>query len=408
MQEDLYSRKLTGRWGILFAIIFVASTLRSPLTSVGPVIEQIKSALTLNNSLAGSLTTIPLLIFAVVSPFVSRIAKRLTVPRTVLWAMILLIVALFIRVLGGTSLFIIGTILMGVAIAFGNVLMPSFVKWMFPLQIGLVTGLYTATMNLTAGLGAGFSYPLSQMTHFGYRFALLFWVIFAMIAVILWVTNIKPTRRETQADEASTQQEQATERPAPSFNIMKSKLAWAVALLMGLQSMIFYTIVTWLPTILIARGISPSTSGYLLMLNQFCQVPLTLIFPILAGKINNQRILIYVISLFYLVGFALFFSHVYTLLIIGIILVGAATGACFSMCMALFSFRARTHEGSVTLSGFGQSVGYIIAAVGPFLIGLLHDVTHTWLAAIIAFVLMAIGVLLAGIKAASNDVVEDT
>lgn len=88
MQEDLYSRKLTGRWGILFAIIFVASTLRSPLTSVGPVIEQIKSALTLNNSLAGSLTTIPLLIFAVVSPFVSRIAKRLTVPRTVLWAMI--------------------------------------------------------------------------------------------------------------------------------------------------------------------------------------------------------------------------------------------------------------------------------------------------------------------------------
>ena len=148
------------------------------------MIEQIKSALTLNNSLAGSLTTIPLLIFAVVSPFVSRIAKRLTVPRTVLWAMILLIAALFIRVLGGTSLFIIGTILMGVAIAFGNVLMPSFVKWMFPLQIGLVTGLYTATMNLTAGLGAGFSYPLSQMTHFGYRFALLFWVIFAMIAVI--------------------------------------------------------------------------------------------------------------------------------------------------------------------------------------------------------------------------------
>ena len=128
---------------------------------------------------------------------------------------------------------------MGVAIAFGNVLMPSFVKWMFPLQIGLVTGLYTATMNLTAGLGAGFSYPLSQMTHFGYRFALLFWVIFAMIAVILWVTNIKPTRRETQADDASTQQEQATDRPAPSFNIMKSKLAWAVALLMGLQSMIF-------------------------------------------------------------------------------------------------------------------------------------------------------------------------
>ncbi|MCU5746982.1 MFS transporter [Staphylococcus sp. SQ8-PEA] len=406
MTNDMYSRTLSGRWGILFAIIFVASTLRAPLTAVGPVIDQIKSALSLNNSLAGSLTTIPLLIFAVVSPFVSRIAKRFTIPRTVLWAMLLLVLALILRVLGGAPLFIMGTILMGIAIAIGNVLMPSFVKWMFPLQIGLVTGLYTATMNLTAGLGGGLSYPLSRLTQFGFRFSLIFWGCFGIIAIVLWLIYISGGKREsnrttTQSTDTASIKEEA------QVQILKSKLAWSVALLMGFQSMIFYTLVTWLPSILVSRGISPSSAGYLLMLNQFCQVPMTLIFPILAGRVKNQRHLIYTICVLYLIGFSMFFSHVYTLLIVGIVLVGAATGACFSLCMALFSMRARTHDGSVSLSGFGQSVGYIVAAIGPLIIGVLHDMTHAWTTAIIAFLVMALGCLVFGVKAASNEVIED-
>ena len=134
-------------------MVFVASTLRAPLTAVGPVIDQIKDALSINNSVAGILTTIPLLIFGIVSPFVSKVSSRLTMSKTVFLSTILVIIALIVRVSGGFPIFILGTVLLGIGIAFGNVVLPSYVKWKFPLQIGLMTGLYSGTMNFTAGLG---------------------------------------------------------------------------------------------------------------------------------------------------------------------------------------------------------------------------------------------------------------
>ena len=167
-------------WIVLLGMIFVASTLRAPLTSVGPVVDSIKSTLEINNSLAGFLTTIPLLIFGIVSPLVSRVVTKLTMSGAIVYALILLMVGLFLRVSGGINLFIFGTILIGVAIAFGNVCLPSYVKWKFPLQIGLFTGIYSATMNFTAGLGGGLSYPLSQISPLGFRLSLAFWIILAV------------------------------------------------------------------------------------------------------------------------------------------------------------------------------------------------------------------------------------
>ncbi|MGW7927147.1 CynX/NimT family MFS transporter [Staphylococcus xylosus] len=402
MTDPYRINKVNNNWGVILAIVFIASTLRAPLTSVGPVVDEIKQVMEINNSVAGILTTIPLIIFAIVSPFVSKVTARLTMSRTILYSTMLLIVALYLRIAGDFTLFLIGTVILGIAIAFGNVVLPSYVKWYFPMQIGLATGIYSGTMNFTAGLGGGLSFPLSEITPLGFRLSLSFWILFAIIAIILWIPK---ARKGVQLEKATAIAEQQ-DRPK-KVTITKSKLAWMVALTMGFQSMVFYTVVAWVPSILVDRGLDPSTAGYLLMLNQFSQVPMTFTFPIIASKLKDQRILVVIITALFLVGFSLFFTQSLVLLIIGIIIAGLAMGACFSLCMTFFSIRARTSDGSISLSGFGQSVGYLIAAVGPFLIGYLHDATESWDSGIIALIVMSVLFFIFGYPAAKNKVVED-
>ena len=402
MTDPYRINKVNNNWGVILAIVFIASTLRAPLTSVGPVVDEIKQVMEINNSVAGILTTIPLIIFAIVSPFVSKVTARLTMSRTILYSTMLLIVALYLRIAGDFTLFLIGTLILGIAIAFGNVVLPSYVKWYFPMQIGLATGIYSGTMNFTAGLGGGLSFPLSEITPLGFRLSLSFWILFAVIAIILWIPK---ARKGVQLEKATAIADQQ-DRPK-KVAITKSKLAWMVALTMGFQSMVFYTVVAWVPSILVDRGLDPSTAGYLLMLNQFSQVPMTFTFPIIASKLKDQRILVVIITVLFLVGFSLFFTQSLVLLIIGIIIAGLAMGACFSLCMTFFSIRARTSDGSISLSGFGQSVGYLIAAVGPFLIGYLHDATESWDSGIIALIVMSVLFFIFGYPAAKNKVVED-
>ncbi|MDK9858322.1 CynX/NimT family MFS transporter [Staphylococcus equorum] len=402
MSELYRTHRINERWGVIIAIVFIASTLRAPLTSVGPVIEEIKQVMEIDNSVAGILTTIPLIIFAVVSPLVSKVTSRLTMSRTIFYSTILLIVALFLRIAGDFNLFIIGTLLLGIAIAFGNVVLPSYVKWYFPMQIGLATGIYSGTMNFTAGLGGGLSFPLSEISPIGFRLSLSFWIIFGVIALLLWIPKARTGAKLEQATV-----DQSKLKTSKKVNIVKSKLAWMVALTMGFQSMVFYTMVAWVPSILIDRGLEPTTAGYLLMLNQFSQVPMTFIFPIVASKLKDQRILVVIITILFLIGFSLFFTQSLVLLIIGIVIAGLAMGACFSLCMTFFSIRANTSEGSISLSGFGQSVGYLIAAIGPFLIGYLYDATGSWNSGVVALIIMSILIFIFGYPAAKNKVVED-
>ncbi|ANQ63299.1 CynX/NimT family MFS transporter [Staphylococcus equorum] len=402
MSELYRTHRINERWGVIIAIVFIASTLRAPLTSVGPVIEEIKQVMEIDNSVAGILTTIPLIIFAIISPLVSKVTSRLTMSRTIFYSTILLIVALFLRIAGDFNLFIIGTLLLGIAIAFGNVVLPSYVKWYFPTQIGLATGIYSGTMNFTAGIGGGLSFPLSEISPIEFRLSLSFWIIFGVIALFLWIPKARTGAKLEQATV-----DQSKLETSKKVNIVKSKLAWMVALTMGFQSMVFYTMVAWVPSILIDRGLEPTTAGYLLMLNQFSQVPMTFIFPIVASKLKDQRILVVIITILFLIGFSLFFTQSLALLIVGIVIAGLAMGACFSLCMTFFSIRANTSEGSISLSGFGQSVGYLIAAIGPFLIGYLYDATGSWNSGVVALIIMSILIFIFGYPAAKNKVVED-
>lgn len=381
-------------WFLLIGIIFIASTLRSPLTSVGPLISSIRDSLAISNVLAGFLTTIPLLAFALISPFAPKIARRFGMELTLFVSLILLTAGIITRSLGTTPNLLIGTFLIGLAIAFGNVLLPGLIKLNFPLHMGLITGIYSVSMNLSAAIAVGVSAPLSHNTHFGWRGALGVWALLAFIALLVWLPQLKNKKSPNSLD--------IHLEKAKSPSLWRSPLAWSVTFFMGFQSLIFYTTSAWMPEVLKTQGISPDSAGWMVSLLQFAQLPMTFIVPILAGKVKDQRWIVAGVALLYLLGYGGIMAGTTALVPLFMILIGIAGGAAFGLSMMFFSLRTRTPHEAADLSGMAQSFGYLLAAVGPVLFGLLHDFTSGWTVPMLIIIIASLIVLLSGLKAGKN------
>jgi len=370
---------------ILFviAIIFFASTLRTPLTGVGPIISYIREGLGISNVLAGFLTTIPLLSFAVVSPFAPRTARALGMEHTLFYSVILLTLGIVLRSLGTTFFLIVGTILIGVAIAFGNVLIPGFFKLKYPTQTGLLTGIYTVAMNVSAGIALGISQPIASNSLFGWQGSLASSIILTFITLIVWI----PLLRGEKVDLSSLS---TTNGAHENKKLWKSSLAWAIAFTMGFQSLLFYCSTTWLPEILISQGFSPDNAGWMTSIMQYSQIPMTFLIPIFAEKLNSQRSIVWMFTIFYLAGFSGIYFGITDLAALWMICLGLAGGASFGLCMMLFILRTKTAYEASQISGFAQSVGYLLAAIGPVLFGYLHDATNSWSSPNLLFIVVSI------------------
>ena len=379
---------------LVIGIIFLATTLRSPLTSVGPIIAYIRDDLGISNVLAGFITTIPLIAFALISPIVPKIARRVGMELTLFFSIILLAFGIIMRSLGNTSLLLIGTALIGIAIAFGNVLIPSLIKLKFPLQVGLLTAIFTLSMNFSSTIGAGISYPIAAYTTLGWQGALGCWAILTIIAALIWLPQIKNAKRIKENTEPAD--------TGRSKSILSNPLTWTVTLCMGLQSLLFYTTAAWIPEIMQSQGISADKSGWMLSLMQFAQLPLTFLTPILASRMKDQRPLVAFFSLLYVIGFGGLLVGNSSLSIVWMIILGFAGGASFSFAMMLFTLRTRTPMESAELSGTAQSFGYLLAAIGPVLFGFLHDATASWSMPIILFIATAIILFVVGMHAGKD------
>lgn len=380
-QQISNSKKILSNKSFIYfmiAIFLFATTLRTPITVVGPIISFIRDGLGISNGLAGFLTTIPLLAFAVVSPFAPRIARKFGMEWTLFYSVILLCAGILLRSIGETSLLIFGTILIGVAIAFGNVLIPSYFKWKFPLHIGLLTGIYSVSMNISSGFAAGFSYPIA--TSSGWQVALGFSLVLGILTLIFWLPILKEPKISLQAasDLKKTNQ------------MWKSPLAWAVAGAMGFQSFLFYCTSLWLPEIFINQGLDATSAGWMVSVMQFAQIPMTFIVPILAGKLVSQRPIAVFFTICYLIGFTGIFMEWTSLAAVWMIFLGFAGGASFGLVLMLFSLRTETAYDAAELSGFAQSVGYFVAAFGPVLFGYVHDLTNSWTIPLIMFIVVSI------------------
>ncbi|MBR7795785.1 MFS transporter [Agaribacter marinus] len=385
-------------WIFLIGIILIGSNLRAPLTSVGSLISYIRDDLGISNALAGTITTLPLLAFALVSPFAPKIANRIGIEWTIFISITLLTIGIIIRSLFGSIFLFSGTILIGLAIAIGNVLLPGLIKMNFPLKIGLMTGIYAVFMNVFGALGSGLGVPISSIGDIGWQGSLAVWGILSFIALLFWIPQLQKQNKSDPTTSATPQAE---------GSIWKSTLAWCITLFMGLQSLIFYTLITWLPEILQSHGFSSDSAGWMLFLMQFAIIPVTFIIPVIAEQMNDQKLLASITAILFMIGIGGLFSGIIPVLVISVIFIGIAGGSAFSLSMMFFSLRTSNGQQAAEMSGMAQSFGYLLAALGPVLIGALHDLTNGWQVPLIMLFIISIIILIVGLESGKQRIVTD-
>ncbi len=392
------TRPDSGATRILLAvgIIFVAAALRAPFTSVGPLLGMIRDDLGLSSTLAGAITTLPLLAFALLSPFAPQLARRFGTANVLMLALLALSIGILIRSGPGAVMLYAGTAVIGLSIAVCNVLLPGLIKGKFPERIGLMTGVYTVSMNICAAAASGISVPLAQHVGFGWRGTLALWFAVAALATIFWIPQMRNMTKGSTADH----------KPS-SIRIWRSPLAWQVTLFMGLQSLLYYVLIAWFSVILSERGMSSSHAGWILSLMQLAQLPFTFFVPLWAGRMKNQRSLVIITSILFMIGILGVWLGSTAWMAVWAIGIGIAGGVAFGLAMMFFSLRTRSTQEASELSGMAQSVGYLLAAMGPALFGLLHDVTHSWNIPLALLAVASILLFVAGLGAGSSRFVGD-
>jgi CP family cyanate transporter-like MFS transporter len=379
---------------LILGIMLIAANLRASLTGLGPLVGAIRTSTHLSNSLTGMLTSFPLLAFAIFSPLAPKIARRLGMESTLMASLILLTAGIIVRSLPSVTTLFLGTFIIGLAIAVGNVLLPSLVKRDFPTQVGPMTGAYSVSMNVFGALASGISFPLSDVAGLGWRGSLASWALLAGLAVICWLPQLRYRH--------------VAEVPGGGGSIWRSALAWQVTLFMGLQSFLFYINATWLPVILHERGMSITSAGWMLSAMQFVSLPISFIVPVLAARQTNQKGIVVVTVIFHLIGYVgLLFGNV-ELTWLWMICIGIAVGSSISLALAFFGLRTQDARQAAELSGMAQSIGYLLAAFGPILFGYLHDLTNTWFVSIMILVIVSVLLLFVGLGAGRNAYLSST
>lgn len=424
-------------------IILIGANLRAPINAVGPVINEITEALRLTPVLVGLVTTIPLMAFALLSTFAPATARRLGLEKVLLYSILVLGAGLFIRSGGSIFLLFFGAALIGVGITFGNVLMPALIKKEFPTRTGLITGMYLVSMNLVSALAAGYSTSIGRSTGMGWKASIGIWGLIAVVTLVIWLPQVLKKRatatdqplppgtpdetgsNETESDIRSKDHtDKATSAPgvttgspadpieAPPVpdhkgtaqrpSIWGSRLAWQIALFMGLQSIMFYIIAAWFPTVFQSWGMSADRSGWMFSYFQLGQVPVMFIGPVLAARMKNQVPLVWVMFLLLSVGMAGILSANTEFIFTAMIISGVALGLAFTLAMMFFVLRTKTTSEAAELSGMSQSVGYLIAAGGPPLFGALFSVTGNWSIPLLFMVATTLALFFTGLYSAKD------
>lgn len=376
---------------LVVGVLLIAANLRMSIASVGPLIGVIREDIGISNSAAGLLTTLPLLSFAIFSILAPNIARRYGIKCVLMASLIALVVGILLRSVYTALALYAGTFILGSAIAMGNVLLPALIKQQFPHRIGIMTGLYTTFMNLFGALASGLSVPIALHLGIGWRMTLASTALLVIITIILWLPQMFDRR-------SSSKRYEATQK----VNLWGSSLAWFVTLFMGLQSLLYFVMLSWLPEIFIHYGMNPSKAGFMLSLMLLFSIPANFIVPIIAERIKKQHILIITVVSVTLLGLVGIFLSGKFLAPLWTILLGLGIGGCLSLSLALIALRSPDTQHTSQLSGMAQSVGYLLAAVGPILFGALRDVTHTWSMPLIIMMVTCIVLFVVGIGAGKD------
>ncbi|MEX2602539.1 MAG: MFS transporter [Balneolaceae bacterium] len=381
---------------LIIAIALIAVNLRPSITGVGPLISEIRIDTGLSNSMLGMLTTLPILAFGLCSLLAPVLTRRIGTGHTIAVALSLLTTGILIRIYPTFTALFLGTAVLGVGIALGNVLLPGIAKSRFPKRFGLVTGIYAAMLGLGASAASGISVPLSEGMGLGWRGALGVWAILSFIALIVWLPQTRGSRpvvNRLNLIQSLT-------------SLGRSPLAWHVAIFMGLQSITFYVMVAWLPEVLIERGMSPVRAGWMLSLTQIVGMTATFFTPAWADRLENQKVPVLITQFMELVSvFGLMVPATSTgVVMLLVCFLGFGLGGSFGLALLFIGVRAKDDETANELSGMSQAVGYTLAAGAPALFGALRDWFDNWTVPLVFLVLVILVKTWSGWKSGENRV----
>jgi CP family cyanate transporter-like MFS transporter len=393
---------LTKRLGLFafLALICVSLVLRPPLAAIGPLLQEIALSLNLNASQQSLLTSIPVFCFglgAFLSPWLMR---RLGLNVTMLIVLTVLLIALVARVLFGFELLLIGTIFVGLAIAITNVLLPTLVRNDFKERASLMTSFYTTLLALSASLMAGFAVILSNGLG-GWQWVLLLTATPALFAILFWLPRFRAGQSHIRVTAESAKSE--------SRAVYRSPIAWAILGYFGLQSLGFYVVLGWLPTILIDAGLTPEAAGAFLGLATAIGIPSGLALAPVISKLRSLSWLAVLASALTAGGFALI-AWLQTndlvnnefLLVTAAALIAFGQSANFPISLSLIATRASSQAQTTTLSAFSQGWGYLIAGVGTFAFGAIGSHMPNWSVVLFAIAALSVGQMVLAAYAGRN------
>ncbi|PJR61833.1 CynX/NimT family MFS transporter [Klebsiella electrica] len=376
----------TGRRHLLLiiGILLIASTLRVTFTGAAPLLDAIRADYGLSTAQTGMLTTLPLLAFGLVSPLAAGVGRWLGIERSLLAALILICLGIGLRSLPSTALLFSGTAIIGCGIALGNVLLPGLIKRDFSQHVARMTGAYSITMGGAAALGSAMVVPLA-LAGFAWHGALLMLMLFPLLALLVWLPQ---TRKSATAPLTGS-------GAMHNRGIWRSALAWQVTLFLGINSLVYYVIIGWLPAILQSLGYSEAQAGSLHGLLQLATAAPGLAIPLILHRLKDQRAIAVSVALMCAISACgLWFwpgqAVVWTLIF------GFGSGATMILGLTFIGLRANSAHQAAALSGMAQTIGYLLAACGPPLMGKIHDANGDWQIPLIAVALISVVMALFG------------
>lgn len=378
-RDELTSRLAPPRKGLwaAVAIVLLALNLRPTIVAVSPLLEEISAALELTSFTAGLLMTLPVLCFGALGPLAPVLARRFGLERSLGLVLVLIILGSAVRLDPSVFGLFLGTFFVGAGIAFGNILLPALIKRDFADRVGLMSGLFSMALTGGATLAAGITLPIAAAANLDWHVALAAWGLFALVALACWVPYLRSAIGA------------ALVRRRSSGSLSRDRVAWWVTAFFGLQSINFYSTTAWLPTLLIASGSDAVFAGLMLSLVNLASIPAATLAPVIAGRLRSQA------------WFAALLGVPYVLALVGLlwvlpltplwaVLLGIGQGSTIGLALTLIVLRSPTADVATTLSGMAQSWGYLFAAAGPLVLGLLNDVTGAWVLPVLVLLVLII------------------
>lgn len=391
-----------GRTAALLGIVLVAFGLRQAVAAISPILGDIRVDIPISSIGVGLLGTLPPILFGVSGFIAPRVARRIGLDRGIVLALVLMTVGHLVRAFApGFAVLLVGSVVAFAGTGIGNVLLPSIVRRYFPDRVALLTAVYACIVGVSTAVPAALAAPLAEQL--GWRFSLGIWSATSVVALVPWLVVIARERSRRLLDAV------AVESPSPALvtRLWRSRVALSITAVFSTSTILTYAAFAWLPEILgDIAGSTPTEAGVLLAVTGIVSVPGALVAPLLVARLRNVSWLIVTGIASFVLGYLGLLLAPVAATLLWVLLIGLGS-ILFPVCLVLINVRTRSHGGTVALSGFAQGIAYALGALGPLLVGLLHDASGGWMLPLLFLTAVALVAIVPTITLAKPAFVED-